>query len=159
MIRPFPTLLNKHSQPGPLTCARTAGHPGDRTGVLETSWPRTWKLGCLSSMFFQEISNRTHWTDPSTWVSNSSSNLLRGPLVRSHSMFDGFLICFESFESYISHQKHHVTCVFVIVLNLCVVCIHINKMLFLLLQRLCLYVAHAPTPMTSPTRSKENGVE
>ena len=26
-------------------------------------------------------------------------------------MFDGFLICFESFESYISHQKHHVTCV------------------------------------------------
>ena len=35
---------------------------------------------------FQEISNRTHWTDPSTWVSNSSSNLLRGPLVRSHSI-------------------------------------------------------------------------
>ena len=38
----------------------------------------------------QEISNRTHWTDPSTWVSNSSSNLLRGPLVRSHSKFDGW---------------------------------------------------------------------
>ena len=35
----------------------------------------------------QEISNRTHWTDPEkTWVSNSSSNLLRGPLVRSHSI-------------------------------------------------------------------------
>ena len=30
---------------------------------------------------FPEISNRTHWTDPEkTWVSNSSSNLLRGPL-------------------------------------------------------------------------------
>ena len=38
---------------------------------------------------FQEISNgRTHWTDP-TWVSNNSSNLLRGPLVRSYSIFDG----------------------------------------------------------------------
>ena len=41
--------------------------------------------------FFQEISNRIHWTDPSTWVSNSFSNLLRGPLVRSHSIFDGIL--------------------------------------------------------------------
>ena len=38
----------------------------------------------------QEISNRTHWTDPETWVSNNSSNLLRGPLVRSHSIFDGY---------------------------------------------------------------------
>ena len=38
---------------------------------------------------FQEISNRTPLTDPSTWVSNSSSNLLRGPLVRSHSIFHG----------------------------------------------------------------------
>ena len=39
----------------------------------------------------QEISNgRTHWTDPEkTWVSNSSSNFLRGLLVRSHSIFDG----------------------------------------------------------------------
>ena len=35
----------------------------------------------------QEISNRIHWTDPSTWASNSSSNLLGGPLVRSHSNF------------------------------------------------------------------------
>ena len=40
---------------------------------------------------FQEISNRTNWTDPSTWESNSSSNFLRGPLVRSHSIFDGFV--------------------------------------------------------------------
>ena len=40
---------------------------------------------------YQEISNsRTHErTDPEkTWVSNSSSNL-RGPLLRSHSIFDG----------------------------------------------------------------------
>ena len=39
----------------------------------------------------QEISNgRTHCSDPEkTWVSNISSNLLRGPLVRSHSIFDG----------------------------------------------------------------------
>ena len=39
----------------------------------------------------QEISNgRTHWTDPEkTWVSNSSSNFLRGLLVRSHSICDG----------------------------------------------------------------------
>ena len=28
---------------------------------------------------------------PKTWVSNSSSNLLRGPLVRSHSIFDGYI--------------------------------------------------------------------
>ena len=28
----------------------------------------------------QEISNRTHWMEPSTWVSNSSSTLLRGSL-------------------------------------------------------------------------------
>ena len=37
----------------------------------------------------------THWTDPEkTWVylSYSSSNLLRGPLVRSYSIFDGFNI-------------------------------------------------------------------
>ena len=40
-------------------------------------------------VIFQEISNRTHWTDPLTWVSNSSSNFLRGPLVRSHSICDG----------------------------------------------------------------------
>ena len=40
-------------------------------------------------IYFQDISNRTHWTDSSTWVSNSSSNFLRGPLVRSHSMIDG----------------------------------------------------------------------
>ena len=36
----------------------------------------------------KEISSRTHWPDTWTWVSNSSSNLLRGPLVRSHSVFD-----------------------------------------------------------------------
>ena len=46
----------------------------------------TWWVFLASTI--QEISNRTHWTDPSTWVSNSSSNLLRGPLVRSHSIFD-----------------------------------------------------------------------
>ena len=40
---------------------------------------------------FQEISNRTHWTDPSTWESNSPRNFLRGPLVRSHSIFDGYI--------------------------------------------------------------------
>ena len=41
-------------------------------------------------VILQEISNRTHWMDPGkTWVSNSSTNLLRGPLVRSHSIFDG----------------------------------------------------------------------
>ena len=40
--------------------------------------------------FFQEISNRTHWTDlEKTWVSNSSSNFVWGPLGRSHSNFDG----------------------------------------------------------------------
>ena len=42
---------------------------------------------------FQEISNRTHWTDPWTRVSNRSSNLLRGPLVRSHLIFDGPILC------------------------------------------------------------------
>ena len=45
----------------------------------------------VNQPYFQEISNRTHWTDPSTWVSNSSSNLLRGPLVRSDSIFDGIM--------------------------------------------------------------------
>ena len=45
---------------------------------------------CKKNNFdLQKIPNRTHWTDPWTWVSNSSSNLLRGPLVRSHSIFDG----------------------------------------------------------------------
>ena len=42
----------------------------------------------------KKISNgRTHWTDPEkTWVFNSFfCNLLRGPLVRSHSSFDGRL--------------------------------------------------------------------
>ena len=37
----------------------------------------------------QEMSNRTHWTDPQTWVFDSSSKLVRGPLVRSHLIFDG----------------------------------------------------------------------
>ena len=42
-------------------------------------------------IILQEIFNRTHWTDPEkTWASNSSSNLWRGPLVRSHSIFDGY---------------------------------------------------------------------
>ena len=50
------------------------------------------KYGSKESFpFIQEISNRTHWTAPWPWVSNSSSNLLRGPLVRSHSIFDGFM--------------------------------------------------------------------
>ena len=36
----------------------------------------------------QDISKRTHERTP-TWLFNSSSNLPRGPLVRSHSIFDG----------------------------------------------------------------------
>ena len=38
--------------------------------------------------FFQEITNRTHWTDPYTWVCNPSRNLLRGPF------FLGEFVCF-----------------------------------------------------------------
>ena len=47
------------------------------------------KIESLNVTNIKEISNRTHWTDPYTCVSNSSSNLLRGPLVRSHLIFDG----------------------------------------------------------------------
>ena len=47
---------------------------------------------------FQEISNKTHWTDPEkTWVSNSSiAPYLGVRLVRSHSIFHGFMIAFVS---------------------------------------------------------------
>ena len=54
--------------------------------------PRQWGHPVDQAIYllkFQEISNRTHWTDPSTWVSNISSDLLTGLLVRSHSIFDG----------------------------------------------------------------------
>ena len=68
-------------------------------------------------VWFQEISNRTHWTDPSTWVSNSSSNLLRGPLVRSHSIFDGLVhllfffltAVFWEHNSEETHSRHSLT--------------------------------------------------
>ena len=46
-------------------------------------------------LLFQKISNRTYWTDPWTWVSNNSTNLLRGPLVRSHSILDGIVIFYR----------------------------------------------------------------
>ena len=51
------------------------------------------------NLYVQEISNRTHRTDPEkNWVSNISvsSNLLRGPLVRSYSIFDGLWILLDS---------------------------------------------------------------
>ena len=60
---------------------------------------KTWNLKAWPPVakrqvaFIQEITNRTQ--DPlngprlETWVSNSSSNLLRDPLVRSHLIFDG----------------------------------------------------------------------
>ncbi len=56
-------------------------------------WGRSMQIRVLMSFlfWFQEISNRTYWTDPQTWVSNNSTNLLRGPLVRSHSIFDGLV--------------------------------------------------------------------
>ena len=67
-------------------------------------------------VWFQEISNRTHWTDPSTWVSNSSSNSLRGPLVRSHSIFDGLVhlfffwnAVFWEHNSEETHSRHSLT--------------------------------------------------
>ena len=58
--------------------------PGDCFSDARFQWcyrRRCPKNGVM--FFFQEISNRTQWMDPYTWVSNSSSNLLRGPLVRS----------------------------------------------------------------------------
>ena len=69
---------------------------------------------CFSAFFsnsrsFQEISNRTHWTDPEkTWVSHSSSNFLRGPLVRSYSIFDGrgfqkYLWCLKCWNEMLDH--------------------------------------------------------
>ena len=54
--------------------------------------PRQWGHPVDQAIYllkFQEISNRIHWTDPSIWVSNISSDLLTGLLVRSHSIFDG----------------------------------------------------------------------
>ena len=54
----------------------------------------------VSTGMIQEISNRTHWTDP--WVSNSTSNLPRGPLVRSHSIFDGY----EGVQVRGTYQRH-----------------------------------------------------
>ena len=52
---------------------------------------------------FQKISNRTHWTDPWTWVSNSSIATYLGSVgIRSHSIFVGFIqpkkvaeVCFK----------------------------------------------------------------
>ncbi len=60
----------------------------DRWSLIKEKTPISYKPYGI----FQEISNRTHWTDPEkTWVSNSSSNLLRGPLVRSHLILDGHM--------------------------------------------------------------------
>ncbi len=64
---------------------RLWGHNFFRVGVA-SQWRAIYILGGV-----QEISNRTYWTDPEkTWVSNNSTNLLRGPLIRSHSIFDGW---------------------------------------------------------------------
>ena len=61
-----------------------------------------------SQQSFQEIPNRTHRRDPSTWVSNGSSNLLRGPLVRSHSNFDGiFYQIFTLPRLLMTHRNSH----------------------------------------------------
>ena len=68
--------------------------PGDCFSDARFQWcyrRRCPKNGVM--FFFQEISNRTQWMDPYTWVSNSSSNLLRGPLVRSCLFFLFFLGC------------------------------------------------------------------
>ena len=66
-----------HSQ-GKNACCRLALKSSSYTRLVE-------KLAMV-----QEISNRTYWTDPQPWVSNSSTNLHRGPLVRSYSIFDGY---------------------------------------------------------------------
>ena len=66
-------------------CISMKGRGDWSSHTFSKKWSEIFRFGYLST--FQEISNRTHWTDPSTWVSNSSSNLLRGPLVRSHSFF------------------------------------------------------------------------
>ena len=64
-------------------------------GMIEFIVPSKFGAVHITIPLIQEISNRTHWTDPSTWESNSPSNFLRGPLVRSHSVFDGpFLLFF-----------------------------------------------------------------
>ena len=62
--------------------------------LLLWGWHRwIWKTHYFSmnSIYIQEISNRTHWTDPQMWVSSSSSNLLRGSLVRSHSILTEYI--------------------------------------------------------------------
>ena len=59
--------------------------------VIFTVWKNRFHQIITKEVWFQEISNRTHWTDPSCRVSNSSSNLLRGPLLRSHLVFDGLI--------------------------------------------------------------------
>ena len=58
----------------------------------------------LSSHAFQEISNRTHWTDPSTWVSNSSiATYLGGPVgIRSHSTMDTYIR-----GGFFNKKRHH----------------------------------------------------
>ena len=74
-----------------MPCAVSSGWKIELLNVIGWS-VNCWilELEILHQVKFQEISNRTHWTDPEKpWVSNSSSNLLRGPLVRSHSIFDG----------------------------------------------------------------------
>ncbi len=65
---------------------------------LLTSWDIQARFVYFQKMrfvYFQEISNGwTQWTGPEkTWVCYySSSNLLSGQLVRSHSIFDGLFI-------------------------------------------------------------------
>ena len=65
-------------------CRKQSTHQPEQTGCFLMF------LAILCGLcIFQEISNSTCWTDPyRTWVSNSSSKLLRGPLVRSHSICD-----------------------------------------------------------------------
>ena len=56
-------------------------------------WEASRLSGYCSWTRVQEISNRTHWTDPEkTWVFNISiATLIRGPLVRSHAISDGHI--------------------------------------------------------------------
>ena len=70
---------------------------------IKTQHVPFWKGLFLNSKYidtnhwFQEISNRTHWTDPKTPEYIPSSNFLRGLLVRSHSIFDGLIFRGHSF--------------------------------------------------------------
>ena len=63
-------------------------HLLDKTGVFGSSPTKT--PLCFSK---KSPTGSTEWTPKPEYLHNSSSNLLRGPLLRSHSIFDG-IFCF-----------------------------------------------------------------